>query len=307
MEGFKSRFFIILLCVIFISGAYSKHSSLVRSTPLEKINVVTSISVLEDFVKEIGGEKVEVKTLITGLETPHTFSPKPKDKINLLSSDIFFKVGLGLESWVDKLLDSAPDELLIVDTSEGVEVIDSHEDHDHLGNPHIWLDPENAITMARHIADALIAKNPENKDYFEERYIEYTKKIRKVSDELKKRVEMLEDKRVVVFPASYPYLLKAFGFETVATVEEVHGQEISAKRLAEIIKVIREEKVKLVIAECQFSDKDARTICEESGAEIVYLTPLLAPQIFPETKDYIGMIRYNVGEIVRALEGESGN
>lgn len=303
---------VIGLCLLFILGAYIASNTSIYSFEGKKLKVVTSISILKDFVENIGGERVEVKSLVTGLETPHTFSPKPSDRLALLSSELFVKVGLGLEVWVDKLLDGAPEGLLVIDTSRGIEVlgakkekgeVDSGEEHHHSGNPHIWLDPENAIIMARHIADGLIAKSPEDRRYFEANYEEYVQKIREVTDELKGRVQQLSDRRVVVFPSSYPYFLRAFGFEVVAVAEEVHGEEVSARRLAEIIKVIREEKVKVVIAERQFSDKDARMIAEETGATIAYLTPLLAPQIFPETKDYIGMIRYNVEELLRALKG----
>lgn len=293
----------ITLCLLIVTLLCICLPSSTTSQARKRLKVVTSISVLEDIVKNIGGERVEVTSLITGLETPHTFNPKPSHRLSLMSADIFVKVGMGLESWTDKFLDDASSQVLVIETCKGVSAIDSH-DHEH-GDPHIWLDPERAIIMSKNILDGLIAKSPEDAEYFEAQYIEYVERIRSLSQELKARVDSLEDRRVIVFPASYSYLLEAFDFQVVATAEEIHGQELSAKKLKDIIRIIREEGVKVIITERQFSDKDAGMVAEETGAKLVYLTPLLAPQLFPQTENYLGLIRYNVEALIKGL-GEGG-
>src|SRR3989304_1731314 len=152
-----SRYFTIAIISLFINSTVIT----AYASPPQKIKVVTTLNILEDFVRNIGGERVEVRSLLSGLESEHTYTPKPSDVIAVKEARILVTVGLGLEVWVNSLIRNASNNhLTMVTTSDGIPLIrgEETEDHDHgghFGNPHIWLDPERAKVMIRHITDAL--------------------------------------------------------------------------------------------------------------------------------------------------------
>jgi len=134
----------------------------------EPIRVVTTIPILKNLVQEIGREKVVVKSLLRGVESPHTYGPKPSDLAALLGAQIFIQIGAGLEGWVDGFIKNARHEhLMIVTTSQGLLLLEDEESqtegeaHAHIKNPHIWLDPQKVKVMVRHITEALSHIAPE--------------------------------------------------------------------------------------------------------------------------------------------------
>src|SRR5688572_17821340 len=134
--------------------------------PPEPLNIVVTIPVLKDLVEQVGGAHVRVTSLLRGYENEHTYSPKPSDLVAVRKARLLFEVGIGLEAWVSSLVKNAGSaSLRVVTTSKGIALIRDRPDHDgaahaggedERGNPHVWMDPENATTMMRHITEALI-------------------------------------------------------------------------------------------------------------------------------------------------------
>ncbi|HXN07124.1 MAG TPA: metal ABC transporter substrate-binding protein, partial [Nitrospiria bacterium] len=159
----------ILLAVFFLLPVKPSFSE--ERPPLP---VVTTLPFLKDFVEQIGQNRVSVSTLLTGMESEHTYTPKPSDILSVKNAQVLVQVGLGLEIWVKGLIENAGNaNLLIITASHGIPLIreegkDAEEDHhDHEGgNPHIWLDPENAKTMVREITEGLIQKDPAGKEFY---------------------------------------------------------------------------------------------------------------------------------------------
>lgn len=302
---------LVVLCLVLTVGlAVSRSEKAAQARA--KLQIVTSINVLADLVKNVGRDRVIVTSITSGLETPHTYEPRASDMRAVARADAFVKVGLGLEVWADRLLRSAGNkDLLVIEASSGIEVLEAHEEdhggggshseHEHSGNPHIWLDPDNAIRIVNQIRDGLCRLDPASKAYFEKNARDYVAQIRALKTELGKEVTSLPDRRIVSHPASYPYFFRAFGFQEVARLEETHGQEPSPKRVAEVIRIMRQEKIKVIVTEKLFSDRLAKTVARETGARIVYLTPLLGG--LPGVDSYLDMIRHNVTELVKALRG----
>src|SRR4030066_1332786 len=174
-----SRYFTIAIISLFINSTVIT----AYASPPQKIKVVTTLNILEDFVRNIGGERVEVRSLLSGLESEHTYTPKPSDIIIVKEAQVLVEVGLGLEVWTKSLVKNASNSKLVtVTTSTGVPLLrgeeTDHHGHDsHQGNPHIWLDPERAKSMIRHITDALSKIDPEGRKYYLSNQAEYFKKI----------------------------------------------------------------------------------------------------------------------------------
>lgn len=267
--------------------------ALTTSCTAGRVQVVTSINVLEDLVRQVGGEEVKVRSLVTGLETPHTFEVRPSHMRALAEADLVVILGQGLEPWVEDIIAGLGKEVPILEVGQDLKVLE--ED-----NPHLWLSLSNALVMVRAISQALQALCPSRADYFAANEQSYSKKLQDLQTDLKMKVAELTDNRVVSYPASYPYLLQEMGFVEAARGELHHGQEPSAKGIVGLVNFMRREQIKVIIAEKQFSDRLPRLIAAEAGAQVAYLTPLLGG--LPGSDDYLGMMKTNVESLLEALK-----
>lgn len=293
----------LLLCAIVPAGALA-------SAPRDPLNVVVTIPVLKDFVEQVGGPYVSVTSLLKGYENEHTYSPKPSDLIAVRKARLLFQVGIGLEIWVSPLVKNAGSpSLRVVTTSTGIGLIgDAHiSDDDHTGheeaaggNPHVWLDPANAATMIRHITEALIQSDPDHADDYRQNQAAYITRLDGLQSELAGRVKDLADRKFVAHHPAWPYLARRFRFEIVGTIQVQSGGEPSARHIQDLIQVMKRQKVKLVVSEIQLSQKFPDLLAKETGARVVVLTTL--PGGLPRTETYLDMLRYNVLQLVNALD-----
>jgi len=293
----------LLFCVIIPANALA-------SGPREALNIVVTIPVLKDFVEQVGGPHVSVTSLLKGYENEHTYSPKPSDLIAVRKARLLFQVGIGLEIWVSPLVKNAGGpSLRVVTTSTGIGLIgDAHiPEDDHAreeptagGNPHVWLDPTNAATMIRHITEALIQSDPDHGDDYRRNQAAYITRLDRLQAELSGRVKDLSDRKFVAHHPAWPYLARRFRFDIVGTIQLQSGGEPSARHIQELIQTMKRHKVKVVVSEIQLSQKFPELLAKETGARVVVLTTL--PGGLPRTETYLDMLRYNVLQLVNALE-----
>ena len=192
------------------------------ATPLK---VVATLPILKEFAEQVGGKHVHVTSLITGFESEHSYSPKPSDLRAINEARLLLEIGLGLEVWVQGLVKNAGSPgLRVVTTSQDISVIRDAEDDSH-GNPHIWLDPENAKIMTRHIAQALIEADPANAPEYRTNLDDYLKRLSDSEQDLKRRVAVLRDRRIVTYHPAWPYFARRFGFR-------IEGDVYSPERIS---------------------------------------------------------------------------
>jgi ABC-type Zn uptake system ZnuABC Zn-binding protein ZnuA len=276
----------------------------------EPLNIVVTIPVLKDFAEQVGGRHVHVTSLLKGYENEHTYSPKPSDLIAVRKARLLFEVGIGLEVWVSNLVKNAGSpSLTIVTTSKGIGLVQDRHRHDGdppigekpgQGNPHIWMDPENAVTMVRHITEALIQVDPDHAQDYRQNQALYLKRLDQLRTELSERVRRLSDRRFVAHHPAWPYLARRFGFEIVGTIQAQSGSEPSAVHLQNLIALIKKQHIKAVVSEIQLSQRLPELLAKETGARVVVLTTL--PGGLPRTETYLDMLRYNVLQLANALE-----
>ena len=276
----------------------------------EPLNVVVTIPVLKDLAEQVGGPYVRVTSLLKGYENEHTYSPKPSDLIAVRKARLLFEVGLGLEVWVANLVKNAGSpSLTIITTSKGIGLLRDDQEretgsHDHgkhdRGNPHVWMDPENAATMMRHITDALLEADPDHAREFRQNQAAYLLRLDQLRTELSDRVRKLTDRRFIAHHPAWPYFARRFGFEIVGTIQAQSGSEPSAIRLRHLITMIKTQRIKAVVSEIQLSQKLPEVLAKETGTRVVVLTTL--PGGLPRTETYIDMLRYNVLQLANALE-----
>ncbi len=283
----------------------------------EPLPVVATLPVLADFVRAVGGDAVSVKSLITGLESEHTYTPKPSDIEAVRQAAVLVKVGLGLEVWVNGLVHNADNSrLIVVDTSKGIALMRGEDPHEHGnddeknrlsraeerrsgGNPHVWLDPENAQIMVRHITEGLVKADPARRKTYLANQASYLKQLDDLERTLVARFASIPNRKIVTHHAAWPYFARRFGLRIRGEIFTQIGSEPSAKRLADLVRLIKKERIKVIVSEPQLSPKLPEALAQETGATVVVLTPL--PGALPGTDDYLAMMRYNAATLWEAL------
>lgn len=278
----------------------------------DPIAIVVTIPVLKDLAEQIGRSHVRVTSLLSGYENEHTYSPKPSDLVSVRKAQLLFEIGIGLEVWVASLVKNAGSpSLRVVTTSQGIGLIGDHADHHDgvhqkgegakaAGNPHIWMDPENVAIMLRHITEALIKVDPVHKTEFRNNQATYLQQLDRLRKELADRVKPLSDRRFIAHHPAWPYLARRFGLDIAATIQMQSGTEPSALQLQALIDKIKKDRIKVIVSEIQLSQKLPDLLAKETKARVVVLTTL--PGGLPGTETYLDMLRYNVLQLVNALE-----
>ena len=261
------------------------------------LTIVVSILPLKSLVEAVAGEEAEVIVLVPPSATPHTFEPKPSDVRALTEAQLLVLVGLGLEEpWAYKMTESAGNpKLKIVELAKGIDPIGGLEHP----NPHIWLSPKNALQMLENLKRALIEIDPEGREEYEQRAQAYEEKLRRLDQAYRLVLERLPDRRFVATRPTFAYLARDYGLEQVAVVAGVPGQEPSPQRIAEMIKLIREERIPVLIALAQAPDPFAETIAQETGVRLVRLDPMGL-----NNSDYIKLMQGNLEALARAFRAE---
>ena len=272
------------------------------------IRVVTTIPDLADWVRNVGGERVAVASLLNGNEDPHTYEPAPDDARAIARADLLVRVGLGLEDWLDGLVSNAGNKrLATIDVSKGVDILrdvesrgPAGETQGHpFGNPHIWLDPQNAKAAAFRIAGALSAVDSPSASLYQANALRFGQRLDSLTDTLTQLVKTLPDPRFVSYHETWPYFCHRFGFEVVAAIEPLPGQEPPARYLAGLVKLVSTEKVRVIVTEPQLPADIPKALARETGAEIVVLSPLTGS--LPGTSTYLALISHNVRTLAAAL------
>jgi ABC-type Zn uptake system ZnuABC Zn-binding protein ZnuA len=287
----------------------------VPSRTTEPLNVVVTIPVLKDLAERIGRPHVKVVSLMSGLESEHTYSPKPSDMVAIRKARVLLEVGVGLEVWVSSLVrNSGNTGLLVVTTSKGIALIRNHEQNDgvsqtlqdrrHAGNPHVWLDPENAKIMMRHITEAFIKVDPGHASDYRNNQAAYLRQLDQVQGELIERLRSIADRRIVVYHPAWPYFARRFGIKIAGEIVSQPGAEPSAHHLQALITKIRNEHIKVIVSEPQLNQKIPEVLARETGARVVVLTPL--PGGIAGIETYLDMLRHNILQLAQALEITQG-
>ncbi len=292
----------ILLCVaaasLFLQCAAPEKKS-------EKLLVGASIAPLADFVKQVGGDKVDVFTIVPPGVNPHAFELTPGLMVRLTSTDLLVFNGAGLEFWLDNVMDNLQGKKATF-TSDGLHIHQdehhghehAHDDHSH-GNPHVWLNPQNAIHQVKKVYYALADVDPEHEDMYENNAALYIKHLEVMDQDIQQTVETWAQKKFVCFHPAWDYFAERYGLEMAGVIEKRPGQEPSPKDIAEIINIVKDIGAKAIFVEAQFPSRVAEMIAEESDIKVVPLDPLGGSQNLTR---YVELMRYNVAQMTKVMQ-----
>lgn len=265
-----------------------------------KLQVYTSFYCVYDFVSQIGGDKVQVYNMLPNGAEPHNWEPTPGDMLKLENADFLFYNGRGMESWVDKVINSVENKnIKYVELSKGIEFLDSKENTD----PHIWLDPKNAKKEVEAIKNALVMADSANEEYYNENYKAFADRIDKLDIDFKNAVSEAKNKTIVVAHEAYGYLCGAYGLEQLGIEGLSAESEPSPAKMAEISKFVKDNGIKFIFFEELLTPKAASVISEETGAELLVLNPFegTTEQEEKDNEDYFSVMYKNLDNIKKAL------
>lgn len=267
---------------------------LTTSYIFSNINTVVSILPVQTFVKSIGGDKVNVSLMVQPGNSPHTYEPKPSQMVDIAKADLYFAIDVEFEDvWLPKFENLNP-KMNVIDLAKGVQKMpmqdqhgesikcdhddhdDHHAEHDHQGDdPHIWTAPSNVKIIAQNIYNALINKDPENRDYYKRNLDIFLASVDETHRQISAILSPLEDgEKFMVFHPSWGYFAKAYNLQQIAV--EVEGKEPKPKELIHLLMEAKEEKVQAIFTQPEFSDTTAKLIAKELQIPVVKVTPLAA-------------------------------
>jgi len=267
----------------------------------ERVPVFVSIAPQKYFVQQIGKDLVDVHVMVQPGESPHIYEPKPRQMAALSKTRLYFTVGVPFEDvWLKKITGANP-ELKIVHTDHGIEKIpmaahhhheeeiahqddesehhdDESEHHDgtydeHAGrDPHIWLAPSLVKIQARAIRDALQASDPAHQAAYAANYATFAADIDRLDSDLRKIFAGKQGLRFMVFHPSWGYFAKDYHLKQVPI--EIEGKNPKPAQLKELIEHARENDIRIVFAQPQFSIQSAKLIAREISGQVAFADPL---------------------------------
>jgi len=262
------------------------------------IRVAASIPPLVDMARQIGGSRVTVVGLVAPGSSVHTYEPTPRQVQFVSTADILLLNGVNLEFWAPKVIEAANNpKLRVVNTSEGLTLLEQNSPEG--GNPHVWLDPQNAIHQAERVRDALIAVDPGHRATYEENAARYIGELQALDQEIAAQTATWSHRRFVAFHSAWVYFAKRYNLQQAAAIEEFPGKEPSPEYLAGIVGLVRELRVPAVFAEPQLPPQAAQAVATEAQIKVVTLDPLGGVS---GRETYVQLMRYNVAQMAEALK-----
>jgi zinc/manganese transport system substrate-binding protein len=266
----------------------------------DRFNVVASFSILGDFVRNVGGERVGVTTLVGPDSDVHVYTPAPADAKKIADAKLVFVNGLGLEGWLSRLAQSAGTRAVIVVATQGIAPLKIGSDAD----PHAWQSVANAKIYVANIRDALGAADPADAAIYRANAQTYLTKLDALDREVREAIAKIPESRrkVISTHDAFGYFAAAYGVEFIAPLGVSTESEASARDIAGIITQIRTSKIPAVFLENISDPRLIRRISAETGAKVggtLYSDSLTGGK--GDAPTYIDMVRHNIRALTSAL------
>jgi zinc/manganese transport system substrate-binding protein len=268
-----------------------------------KLPVVATFSVLADFARNVGGDRIEVAALVGPNGDAHVYQPKPADAEKLGDARLILVNGLGLEGWIDRLIKASGAKAPVIVATKGINPQEMREEHIGL-DPHAWQSIANAKIYVANIRDGLIAADPEGEATYRANADNYLARLDALEKEVLADIAKIPPGRrqIITTHDAFGYFGTAYGFRFIAPEGISTETEASAREVAKIIRQIKAQKIPAVFLENVTDPRLVRRIASESGATVggTLYSDALSPPDGPAST-YIDMMRNNVRELATAL------
>jgi len=256
--------------------------------------------------EQVAGDRGTVRSIITPGADPHEFEPKPSDVQAISQSNIVLKNGVGLDDWVDKIIQNAGGTRPLVVISKDVPIRKGDEQEPG-GDPHIWFSAANAMTMTRNIRDALIMVDPANASTYQANADAYIQKLQDLDKYIFDQIATVppDQRKMVTNHDAFGYFIDRYGITFVGSIIPSMSTDAqpSAQDVAELIQKIKAEHVKAIFLESSINPALAKQIANDAGVKVVdtLYGDSLGDAGTPGA-DYVGMMKFNTDTIVSALK-----
>lgn len=278
----------------------------VTVSPGKQVAVAATTTQLQDFVKNIGGDRVIVAGILKPNVDPHDYEPTVEDASAIAKADLIVVHGVGLDTWMEKTVRTGNAKAPVITATSGITLLkgDAAEKE---GDPHVWFDPTLVQTMAANIANALAKADPTNMGAYEANAKAYGAQLTQLDDQLKDIFNQVpkERRKLVTNHDAFRYLARRYDLTIIGAVipSISDAAEPSPKQINDLIDTIKKEKVKAIFAESSANPKVARQVAQETGITIVdtlYGDTLGEPGSDADT--YVKMMVYDATTIADALK-----
>jgi len=328
MAKFRTFLILMVLLSLSLSSACARSKDSQSDGRSGRLTVIATLFPLYDFARNIAGDRAVVKLLLPPGAEPHSFEPKPADIVMLNRADIFIYTNKFMEPWAEKLLKGrGGKELSVVDASHGVRFIEGSIDGAEGGNqqqhrksvkkeddaehevqsadPHIWLDFSNAQQIVDNIAKAFIAKDPANKDSYTRNAGAYKTRLEGLDSAYQKGLSNCR-KKVFVSGGHYTfgYLADRYGLRYRAAYGFSPDAEPTARNLADISKMLRQEGLNHLFYEELLTPRIADTLAKETGATLLKLhgSHNISKEEFNANRTFVELMERNLDNLMTGLQ-----
>lgn len=261
-----------------------------------KISVVVSGYVPYTLAKQIGGDKISLSMLLPANAEPHSFEPAPGDMVAVRRADVFVYVSPRIEPWAKDVLSAAGPETLAVESAAFAAPSD---------DPHVWMDFDNAGKIAAALAGALSEKDPQNKAFYQQNLDAFQTELAALDADYSRSLAECRTREVVhIGHLAFKNLARRYNLSLSALAGSSHDGEHSARKLAELVKFIRQKNVKTIFTEETLSPRLSGAVAEETGAQILplYTVEHVGKEDFDRGVTYTELMRRNLESLKRGLE-----
>ena len=273
----------------------------------DKVNVIATISIIGDVVKNVAGDSVKLVTLVGPDGDAHEYEPIPADSVNIAKADIIFENGLHLEHWLDKLYEASGSKAKRIVVSQGVSPR-IFEDNPSETDPHAWQDVTNVILYTQNVRNALDALDPANKNLYDANAQDYIQKLQALDTWVKEQVALIpvDKRKLVTNHDALGYFARRYGFQIIGAVipsATTEAADPSAKEITDLLTIIKANGVHAIFSENMANPKLAETLAKEAGVAVgpELYTDALGP-VGSDGETYLKMIKYNVGVFQKYLK-----
>ena len=273
----------------------------------EPIRVVATFSILADFVKQVGGGRVSVVSLVGPDSDAHGFEPAPADAKRVADAKLVVSNGLGFEGWIDRLVKASGGKPLTVVATRGVKPIAAEphgHDHSHGSDPHAFQSIALAKLYVANIRDGLIAADPGGRSAYEAGAVAYLVELDRLDVEVKAGIARIpaDRRKVITSHDAFGYFAAAYGIRFIAPRGVAGESDISAKDVGRIVQQIKAEKIPAVFLENVSDSRLMERIAADTGAKVggkLYSDALSRPDGPAAT--YLDLMRHNLRTLSAAL------
>jgi zinc transport system substrate-binding protein len=295
---FKRRIPTLILLIFFMVCSFVSIG--IAVVEAKDIKIVASFYPMyimaKNIVKDVPGASVQsLAPPFTGCL--HDYAVTANDMKKLADAQVFVANGLGMESFLEKMIAQHPN-LKIIQLSEGIPLIKGEGIEG--DNPHVWVSISNAIIQVKNLGKEMEEFDPDHKEMYAKNTTNYVAKLEALRQKMHSELAPYKGRLIITFHEAFPYFAQEFGLKIAAVIEREPGSQPSAKELANTIEIIKKNGISVLFGEPQYPDSSAQVIARESGAKVYVLDPAVTG---PDDYDaYINIMENNLATLKRAFQ-----